>query len=279
MKPAKPQSGNKKSEGKKEESKKEEHFLKKTFTDFFEQVAKVTLFSSRVVKVAIKPPYEFREIANQCYLIGYKSLPLVAITSFIMGLVMTIQSKPTLATFGAEAWLPAMVSISVIREIGPVITALICAGKSGSGMGAEIASMKVTEQIDAMEVSGINPFRYIVVTRVLAATMMIPILVILGDAISIFGVFVAVNLTGHITVQLYITQVFQKLMFSDLFPAIIKTFFFGFAIGTIGCYHGYNSENGTQGVAKAANSAVVYSSLLIFVLDGIAAQLSIGLGR
>jgi phospholipid/cholesterol/gamma-HCH transport system permease protein len=244
-----------------------------------EQVAELTLFSTRFVRSAVLPPYEFSEIANQAYLIGYKSFPLVAVTSFIMGLVMTIQSRPTLAAFGAEAWLPAMVSISVIREIGPVITALICAGKVGSGMGAEISSMKVTEQIDAMEVSGVNPFKYIVVTRILAATLMIPLLVILGDFVSIMGSYIGVNLTGHVTFALFITQVFEKLVFADLFPAFIKTFFFGFAIGLVGCYEGYHAEEGTQGVGKAANSAVVFSSLLVFLLDGLAVQITSGFGR
>ncbi len=256
-----------------------ESFLISGLRSFFEEVAEVTQFSWQFLTTAVKPPYEFSEIANQSYLIGCKTLPLVAITAFIMGLVMTLQSQPTLATFGAESWLPAMVSISVIREIGPVITALICAGKIGSGMGAEIASMRVTEQIDAMEVSGINPFKYLVVTRVLAATFMIPLLVILGDAVSIFAVFIAVNLTGHITNQLYISQIFHQMMFLDLLPAFIKTFFFGFAIGLIGCYQGYHSEAGTQGVGRAANTAVVYSSLLIFLLDGLAVQISTGLGR
>ena len=256
-----------------------EYFIVAEFRGLFEQVGELTLFCTRFIKTAVKPPYEFSEIANQSYLIGYKSFPLVAITAFIIGLVMTLQSGPTLATFGAESWLPAMVSISIIREIGPVITALICAGKSGSGIGAEIASMRVSEQIDAMEVSGINPFKYLVVTRVLAATFMIPLLVILGDVVSITGVFIAVNLTGHITLHLYVAQVLQKLMFLDLFPAFIKTFFFGFAIGLIGCYQGYHSEDGTQGVGKAANSSVVLSSLLIFLIDGIAVQISTGLGK
>jgi phospholipid/cholesterol/gamma-HCH transport system permease protein len=145
-------------------------------------------------------------------------------------------------------------------------------------MGAEIASMKVTEQIDAMEVSGINPFRYLVVTRVLAATLMIPLLVVLGDAVSIVGVFIAVNLTSHVTLHLYFTEIFAKLMFPDLFSAFLKTFFFGFAIGIVGCYEGYHAEGGTQGVGKAANSAVVYSSLFIFLIDGVAVQISKGLG-
>jgi phospholipid/cholesterol/gamma-HCH transport system permease protein len=245
---------------------------------FFEKVADLTIFSLKFFAISYRSPYEFSEILNQSYLIGCKSFPLVAVTSLIMGLVLTLQSRPTLAAFGAESWLPAMVSISLIREIGPVITALICAGKIGSGMGAEIASMKVTEQIDAMEVSGINPFRYLVVTRVLAATLMIPLLVVLGDAVSIAGVFIAVNLTSHVTLHLYFAEIFDKLMFLDLFSAFLKTFFFGFAIGIVGCYEGYHAEGGTQGVGKAANSAVVYASLFIFLIDGIAVQISSGLG-
>src|ERR1035437_7153756 len=144
----------------------------KNIKGFFEEVTQLTRFTFRFFKDVVKPPYEFNEFFKQSYLIGYKSFPLVAITGFIMGLVLTIQSRPTLVEFGAESWLPAMVAVSIIREIGPVITALICAGKVGSGIGAELASMKVTEQIDAMEVTGINPFKYIVVTRVVSATIM-----------------------------------------------------------------------------------------------------------
>ena len=228
----------------------------------------------RFFKEMIKPPYEFHEFVKQCYLIGYKSFPLVAITGFIMGLVLTIQSRPTLAAFGAESWLPSMVAISIIREIGPVITALIFAGKAGSGIGAELASMRVTEQIDAMEVSGINPFKYIVMTRVAAATCMLPLLVVAADAISLYGGYVGVNLKGDVSFQLFFIQVFESVTFSDIFPATIKTFFFGFWVGIISCYKGYNASRGTEGVGTAANSAVVLSSLSVFVLDVMAVQIT-----
>ena len=142
----------------------------------------------RFFREVIKPPIEFREFIKQCFLLGYRSLPLVAVTGFIMGLVLTLQTRPTLMEFGAEAWMPSMVGISIIREIGPVITALICAGKIGSSIGAELGSMKVTEQIDAMEVSGTNPFRFLVVTKILATTLMIPLLVIMADFIALNGV-------------------------------------------------------------------------------------------
>ncbi|MDQ3109875.1 MAG: ABC transporter permease [Bacteroidota bacterium] len=229
-------------------------------------------FTGRYFKELFIPPFEFRELVRQCYLIGYKSFPLVAITGFIMGMVMTLQSRPTLAEFGAESWLPSMVAVSIIREIGPVITALICAGKSGSGIGAELASMKVTEQIDAMEVSGINPFKYLVVTRVLAATLMIPVLVIVSDAISLYGSYLGVNISGDVSFHLFFSQVFDSLDWSDIFPAFIKTFFFGFSIGIISCFKGYNSNKGTEGVGIAANASVVIASLLIFIIDMIAVQ-------
>lgn len=241
---------------------------------FFEEISQVTLFAVRFFKEVFQPPYEFKELVKQCYLIGYKSFPLIAITGFIMGLVLTIQSRPTLAEFGAESWLPAMVAVSIVREIGPVITALIFAGKVGSGIGAELASMKVTEQIDAMEVSGINPFKYIVITRVVAATLMLPVLVIVSDVISLYGAYIGVNLKGDVSLHLFFLQVIGKLSFMDIFPAVIKTFFFGLFIGLISCYKGYNAEKGTEGVGKSANSAVVYGSLAVFIIDMIAVQLT-----
>ncbi len=245
-----------------------------TLKFFFTEVAEIFRFTTRFFIEVIKPPYEFKEFLKQCYKVGYKSFPLIAITGFIMGLVLTIQSRPTLAEFGAESWLPGMVSVSIIKEIGPVITALICAGKVGSGIGAELASMKVSEQIDAMEVSGINPYKYIVVTRILAATFMIPALAIVSDAISLYGSYVGVNLKGDVSYHLFFSQAFAALDFKDLFPAIIKTFFFGFAIGLIGCYKGYFANKGTEGVGKAANAAVVIASLMVFIIDMVAVQLT-----
>jgi phospholipid/cholesterol/gamma-HCH transport system permease protein len=241
---------------------------------FFLEVASLTLFTLRFFKEVCKPPYEFYEMMKQSFLIGYKSLPLVSITGFIIGLVLTIQSRPTLVKFGAESLLPAMVAVSIIREIVPVITALIFAGKVGSGIGAELASMNVTEQIDAMQVSGTNPFNYLVVTRVLSATVMLPLLVVYADAVGLLGAFVGVNLKGNVSAFLFFSQVFHSLDFKDVFPAFIKTFFFGFAIGLIGCYKGYHSDKGTEGVGKAANSAVVFGSLMVFIIDMIAVQIT-----
>jgi phospholipid/cholesterol/gamma-HCH transport system permease protein len=244
------------------------------FRVFFNEAGETANFAGRFFREVFFPPYEFREVIKQSYLIGYLSLPLVGITAFIIGLVLTLQSRPTLVEFGAEAWLPSMVGISIIREIGPVIIALICAGKIGSSIGAELGSMKVTEQIDAMEVSGTNPFKYIVVTRIVASVFMIPILVIIGDGIALCGAYLAVKIKGAISFTLFFHQVFNSLTFSDAVPAIIKSFFFGFAIGLVGCYKGYNSKKGTEGVGRSANSAVVVASLLVFVLDLMAVQIT-----
>ena len=245
-------------------------YLKGIFND----AGTVTLFTARFFRELVKPPFETKEFMRQCYLIGYKSLPLVAITGFIMGLVLTLQSRPTLAEFGAESWLPGMVALSLIREIAPVITALICAGKVSSGIGAELGSMKVTEQIDAMEVSAINPYKYLVVTRILATTLMVPVLVIFADGIGILGGFAGVNIHSEANLVRYFSQVFESLDFIDIVPATIKTFFFGFFIGMIGCHKGYTAANGTESVGKAANSAVVVASLTIFIIDMLAVQLT-----
>lgn len=238
--------------------------------NFFIEIGDITYFSNRFFKELFSKPFEFKELLRQCYNMGNKSLGLVLITGFIIGLVLTLQTRPTLEQFGAEAWMPSMVSISLIREISPIITALICAGRIGSGIGAELGSMRVTEQIDAMEVSGTNPFKYLVVTRVLATTLMVPILVIFGDVMGLYGSYLVENLKGDVSFFLYFNKVFNAIEFSDLIPATIKTFFFGYAIGIVGCYKGYYCEKGTVGVGIAANSAVVYTSMLLFIIDFIA---------
>lgn len=240
----------------------------------FIEIGLIARFTVRFFTELFKPRFEFNEFLRQCFYIGNKSLPLVAITAFIMGLVITIQSRPTLVEFGAEAWLPKMVSVSLVREIAPVITALICAGKIGSGIGAELGSMKVTEQIDAMDVSGTNPYKFLVVTRVMGTTLMIPLLAVLADTVSLYGGYLGANIRGVVSWNLYWNQVFDTLVYADLMPSIIKTFFFGFAIGIIGCYKGFNTNKGTEGVGQSANSAVVISSLLVFIIDLIAVQIT-----
>ncbi|MEI6348725.1 MAG: ABC transporter permease [Bacteroidota bacterium] len=239
---------------------------------FLLNIANAILFTIRIIKETFSPGFEFKEFLHQCYQIGNKTLPLISITGTIMGLVLTIQSRPVLASFGAVTMLPGMVAVSLVREMGPVITALICAGKIGSGMGAELGSMKVTEQIEAMEVSSTNPMKFLVVTRVLAATLMIPLLVLYADGLGLLGSWVGANIKGDVTFTLFFSQAFSHIEFLDFIPAIIKTFFFGAVISIVGCYKGYNAGRGTESVGIAANSAVVLSSLLVIIVDLIAVQ-------
>ncbi len=239
-----------------------------------EETGELSVFAARFFREAFRSPFEVQEFLHQCYLIGYKSLSLVGLTAFIMGLVLTMQLRPNLVYYGVESQLPAMVGIAIIREIGPVITALIFAGKIGSSIGAELGSMRVTEQIDAMEVSGTNPYKYLVVTRVLAATLMMPLLATIADAISLYGSYLGVNLYEVLSWKLFITQVFNYLDYEDVVPAFIKCFFFGFAVGIVGCYKGYYSSKGTEGVGRSANSAVVLASILIFVIDLLSVQVA-----
>jgi len=247
-------------------------------TRFLEEAGSLSAFAGRFFTTLFKPRFEVGEFFRQCFIIGYKSLPLIALTAFIMGLVLTMQLRPSMIEYGVASQLPAMVGIAIVREIGPVITALIFAGKIGSSIGAELGSMKVTEQIDAMEVSGTNPFKYLVVTRVLASMLMLPVLVMLGDAVSLYGSWLGVNIKGATSFSLFFTQVFDNLAFTDVLPAFTKSFFFGLAVGIIGCYKGYHSNKGTEGVGRSANSAVVVASVIIFLIDLLAVQVTDALG-
>jgi phospholipid/cholesterol/gamma-HCH transport system permease protein len=241
--------------------------IQQQITNALEEAGRLSAFTGRFFREAIHRPFEWKELVRQCYLIGYHSLFLVAATGFIMGLVLTLQIRPTMIELGAVSRMPNMVSIAFIREIGPMITALIAAGKIGSGIGAELGSMKVTEQIDAMEVSGTNPFRFLVVTRVWAAILTLPLLVIAADAVGLYGSYLIESTKGGVSMTLYFNRAFQALSIGDVVPATIKTFFFGLVIGIVGCYKGTHSQKGTAGVGKAANSAVVLASLLLFMVD------------
>jgi phospholipid/cholesterol/gamma-HCH transport system permease protein len=215
----------------------------------------------------VKPEYEIAEGVNQCYKIGNKSLRLISITAFIIGVVFCMQIRPYMVDFGVVSELPKILSIAIVREVGPVLTALVFAGKIASSISAELASMKVTEQIDAMEVSGTSPYKYLVVTRVLACTLMLPLLSIIASVIALTGSFLAMNLSSYMSAQLFFNKVLSDLLITDLLPAFLKTFFFGFAIGMVGCYKGYFSKSNTQGVGESANASVVLASILIFVID------------
>jgi len=233
----------------------------------FVQIAKVFIFVKNVVWESLLPPYEWKEILKQCYVVGVKTIFLIGFIALVAGYVFAKQSLPSLQSFGAESWLPSLVAIGIIRSLGPLITALVCAGKLGSSIGAELSSMNVTEQIDSMDVSGISPFRYLVVTRVIAVTLMLPVLVAYADAIGLFGAFLLANKISETSLALYFNQVFNRLSFEDLATTLIKPFFFGLSIGLISTYQGYFSKRATVGVGKAANSSVVVSMITIFIID------------
>lgn len=248
--------------------------LQINFEQFFHDIAGIAIFSLRFFKNLFRSKFEGREFVNQCYKTGYQSLLLISVTAVILGLVLTIQIRPIVADLGAESWMPSLVFISVVTELGPVIFALIFAGKVGSGIGAELSSMRVTEQIDAMEVSATNPYNFLVVSRVAATTVTLPILVFIGDFLAFIGAFIGLRAYGNISFKLFYHRAFEDFFFRDIFPATIKTIFFGFFIGVISSYMGYYSGRGTEGVGKAANAAVVASSLVLFLLDLVAVQLT-----
>jgi phospholipid/cholesterol/gamma-HCH transport system permease protein len=252
---------------------------KEIANNFLTDFADVVMFIIHLIKETFSRKFEVREFFQQCFNIGYKTLPLISVTGTIIGLVLTIQSRPVLVRFGAETILPGMIAVSLIREMGPVITALICAGKIASGMGAELGSMKVSEQIEAMEVSSTHPMRFLVVTRVAAATLMIPLLILYADALGLMGSWIGVNIKGSVSFILFFSQAFSNITFMDFLPAVIKSFFFGAVIGLVGCYQGYNAGRGTESVGKAANSAVVLASLLVLIVDMIAVQVTDMLGK
>ncbi len=246
-----------------------------SITGFLLGVGQLFEFCFRFLKNVFLPPYEFHEIKKHMDELGVKTLPIVSVTGFIIGVVLAMQSEPILARFGAESVLPAMVSLSVVRELGPVITALIFAGRVSSGIGAELGSMRVTEQIDAMEVSAIDPFRYLVVTRVVACSFILPVLTLYVVFLAIFGGYLAMILSQGMSLQLYVVSVVEAIRFGDIIPGIGKTFFFGFIVGIVGAFKGYNADKGTEGVGKASTTSVVLSSLLILVTDTVLVKITL----
>ena len=251
---------------------------KKLFTEkidrFFVELTAGFQFFTRFFKEVFKPPYEIKEVIRQCFEVGYKSLFLITLTGFITGLVFTKQSRPSLEEFGATSWIPSLVAIAIIRALAPLVTALICAGKVGSNIGAELGSMKVTEQIDAMEVSAVNPFKFLVVSRVLATTFMIPLLMCYTGFVAMMGAYLNVHSNEMTSLVAFFTAAFDKITFLDIFSSVIKSTIFGFTIGIVGCYKGFIATNGTQGVGRAANSAVVLSMFLIFVEEILIVQIT-----
>ena len=239
------------------------------------ELGNYVFFIGRFFKTLFTPPYEFRQIIRHIDDLGAMSLPLIGIINFILGLILAMQSRPTMEKFGAAAFLPAMVTTSIVRELGPVITALIVAGRVGSGISAELASMKVSEQIDAMDASGVDPYNYLVTTRVVALVILMPLLTIYAEFVGIFGSYLAEYIAAGTTMKYYYSQVVDALFFSDFIPGIAKTIVFGFVIAIIGGYRGFNAGSGTEGVGQATTAAVVSASLWIILIDMILVKMTV----
>ncbi len=243
-------------------------------TEFFLMLHRVYAFILRFFKEVFLPPYEFKEIVKQCYETGVRSFTLITLTGFIVGVIFTKQSRPSLTNFGAESWLPSLVSIAIMKALAPLVTALIAAGKVGSSIGAELGSMRVTEQIDAMEVSGTKPFKFLVCTRVIATTITIPLLATYTAFIALLGGYLNVSQNEGTSYAIFMEQAFEPLTFIDFWASLIKAIVFGFTIGIVGCYQGYNSTKGTEGVGKAANGAVVTAMFLVFIEEVLIVQMA-----
>ena len=218
-----------------------------------------------IFQSGFSPPYEFREIIRQCYEVGVRSLPLISLTGFVTGIVFTNQSRPSLAQFGATSWLSGLISIAIVRALAPLVTALIVAGRVGSSIGAELGSMRVTEQIDAMEVSGTNPYKCLVVSRVVATTLMQPLLTMYTTFVGLLGGYVNINQNEGTSFISFINDAFSAIGFLDIYVSLIKAVVYGFTIGMVGCYYGYQSAKGTEGVGKAASTSVVTAMFLVFI--------------
>jgi phospholipid/cholesterol/gamma-HCH transport system permease protein len=240
--------------------------------DFFAGMYGLYKFIAQFFKQVFVPPYEWREIINQCYEIGCKTLPLISLTGFITGLVFTKQSRPALSEFGAASWLPSLVTIAIVRALAPLVTSLIFAGKVGSNIGAELGSMRVSEQIDAMEMTAANPFKFLVVTRIMACSLILPLLVIYSGGVSILGAYLNVHSNELTSFRAFVHDGFSNISFLDVFSSLAKSAIYGFTVGTISCFKGYNTANGTVGVGKAANQAVVISMFAIFLEETVIVQ-------
>ena len=249
------------------------YVVSKKIDQFFISIYDAFLFIGRFFRELFKPPFERTEMIRQCYDIGVKSLALITVTGLITGLVFTKQSRPSLAEFGATSWLPSLVGIAVVKSLAPLVTALICAGKVGSSIGAELGSMRVTEQIDAMDVSGVNAFKYLVVSRVVATSLMIPMLMLYAAFVGLMGSFIDISAHEQTSMFTFFQKAFEKITFLDFASSIFRSIAYGFTISIVGCFKGYNTSMCTQGVGKAANLAVVISMFLIFMEEMVIIQM------
>src|SRR5437879_2639333 len=242
-------------------------FVKDLFISVFAWFGALGIFCMRLFRAALVPPYEFGELIHQCDEIGSKSLPLVALAGAATGVVLSLETRDSLARFGAKTFLPAVIVFSIVKESGPIITGLIVSGRVGAGIGAQLGSMKVTEQIDAMEASAVDPFKFLVATRVLACILMLPLLTLASDFCGIFMGWIANMLAEPISLRLFLESGFKNALFSDFIPPTLKTMVFGFIIGLVSCFQGMRTRGGTEGVGRSATSSVVLSSLFVVVAD------------
>lgn len=235
--------------------------------NFFRWFGELGLFCGRLARSVFRPPYEGREFVRQLDEIGAKSMFLVALAGAATGVVLSLETRDSLLRFGAKSLLPAVIVISIIKESGPIITALVVSGRVGAGIGAELGAMKVSEQIDAIEVSAVDPYKYLVATRVLACVLMLPLLTLAADFSGIVMGWVTNTLMEPMSLTLFIKIGFKNLTFHDFLPPTIKTAVFGLIIGLVACFQGMRTQGGTHGVGRSATSSVVLSSLIIILAD------------
>ena len=230
-------------------------------------------FAWRIVREAARPPYEIRETLRQLFELGCRSVPLIAASGFAVGIVLSMHTRASLARFGAEALIPAGLAIALVRETGPLTAGLLLSGRIGAGIGAELGAMKVTEQIDALEALAVDSFRYLVITRVVACMLALPILTTVMNATGILGGFAAETVITGMPPGTYLRQAFSSIQFSDLIPATLKTVVFGFIIGAVASYLGIHTTQGTEGVGRASTRSVVLASILLIAANVVLVRL------
>jgi phospholipid/cholesterol/gamma-HCH transport system permease protein len=246
---------------------------KSLFVSFFEWFGELGLFCGRLLKSAFVPPFEGRELLSQMDEIGSRSLPLVALAGAATGVVLSLQVSDSLVRFGGKALLPEVIVFSLIKETGPMITALVVAGRVGAGIGAELGSMRVTEQIDAMEASAVDPYKFLAATRVLACVTMLPLLTLAANFCGIMMGWVATTLVQPTSLRLFLHNGFQDVGFDDFLPPLAKTAIYGLIIGLVASFQGMRSRGGTAGVGRSATSSVVLASLFIILADVVMVKL------
>jgi phospholipid/cholesterol/gamma-HCH transport system permease protein len=259
-------------------SKAGEHFpiieqTERLVYSFFEWFGELGQFTFRVCKAALTRPYEFRELIRQMDEIGSKSAFLVILAGAAMGVVLSLETRSTLVRFGAKSSLPAVIIISIITESGPIITGLVVSGRAGAGIGAALGSMKVTDQIDAMEASGIDPHGFLAATRILACTLMLPLLTLAADFSGVVMGWLATTFAEPTSLALFVSTGLKRITFHDFIPPTLKTSVFGLIIGLISSFQGMRVTGGTEGVGRAATSSVVLSSLMIILADVVLVRL------